>query len=378
MISMTLQIEQVITKKQEHDFIMLPWKIYKNDPVWVPPLISEMQKTIHGENNTLHKSGPHTLILAQRDGEYVGRLCIGINEKLNAYKKIKQGYLSLFECIDDSTVAKAMFDYAYQWLKDRGMDHVVGPLSVPNGDDCRGLIIDNYEDSPMVMNVYNPPYYVQLFESYGFTKYLDYYGFKFDLTKGIPERYHRVVEYAQNRYKFRVDPVDLKRIDEEMKDVKKIIDISMPDEWPDFYPPTDEEIDLVGRTLKPVAVADLIYIARDENGEPIGFSICMPDYNQALKHCNGRLFPFGFLKFLWHKRHITRARIFVLFVVPAYRKKAVTAAIYLKTFETALRLGYTFGEGSTIAEANPAMCRDAEGSGGEIYKTFRIFQKPIQ
>lgn len=375
---MTLQIVQVINERQKDEFIKLPWKIYKNDPLWVPPLISEMKKTINGENNTLHTSGPHTLILAVKDGENVGRLCIGINDKLNKYKGIKQGYLSLFECINDRSVAKAMFEYAIKWLKERGMDHVVGPLSVPNGDDCRGLVIDNFEDSPMVMNVYNPKYYVDLFEACGFAKYLDYFGFHFDLLKGIPERFKKVSEYAQRRYKFHIDKIQLNKLDSEMRDVKRIIDVSMPDEWPDFYPPTDAEIELIGRTLKPVADPDLIYIARNDKNEPIGFSIAMPDYNQALAHLNGRLFPFGFLKFLWHKRKINAARIFVLFVIPEYRKKGVTGAIYLKSFEAAISKGYTFGEGSTIAEANPAMCRDAEGAGGKIYKTFRIYQRPIK
>lgn len=375
---MSLQIVQVVNEKQKKEFVMLPWKIYKNDPAWVPPLISEMYKTINGENNTLHKSGPHTLILAMRDGKTVGRLCIGINAKLNAYKGISEGYLSLFECIDDLSVSRAMFDYANKWLKEKGINRIVGPLSVPNGDDCRGLVIDNFQDSPMVMNVYNPQYYVKLFEDYGFTKYLDYFAFHFDLNKGIPERFKKVSDYAEKRYKFHIDKINLKKLDSEMRDVKKIIDISMPDEWPDFYPPSDEEIALIGQTLKPVADPDLIYIARNENNEPIGFSIAMPDYNQALKHCNGRLFPFGFLKFLWHKRHINAARIFVLFVIPEYRKKGVTGAIYLRSFEEALRKGFVIGEGSTIAEANPAMCRDAEGAGGKINKTFRIYSTPIK
>ncbi len=374
---MTLHIEEVISSKQQREFIKLPWKIYKDDPLWIPPLISDMKKTINSENNTLKTSGPFTMILARQNGKVVGRLLVAINEKLNKYKGIKQGYLSLFESINDFQVTEAMFDYAREWLKERGMDTIIGPLAPPNGDDCRGLVIDNFQDPAQVMNVYNPPYYPEFFQKYGFVKYLDYFAFHFDLTVGVPERYQRVAEYAQNKFKFRIDPIDLKNIEREMADVKKIIDLSMPDEWPDFYPPTDEEIEMIGETLKPVADPDFIFIARNEKDEPIGFSLAMPNYNEALKHLNGRLLPFGFLKFLWYKRKITSARIFVLFVIPEYRKKGVTGAIYLKSFESAIRKGYTFGEGSTIAEANPAMRRDAEGAGGKIYKTYRIYQHPI-
>lgn len=374
---MSLKIVEVSSNKQRAKFIKLPWKIYKNDRSWVPPLISDMKKTLRGENNSLHSSGPFTFILAEKDKQVVGRMLIGINQKLNDYKGVTQGYFSLFESVNDHLVAQAMFDYAYVWLKERGVDHLVGPLTPPNGDDNRGLIIDNFEEPPQVMNVYNPSYYPELFHKCGFEKYLDYYGFYFDLTMKIPERFARVANYAQKKYKFRIDPLDLNNIEKEMADVKQIIDLSMPDEWPDFYPPSDEEIAVIGRSLKPVAVPDLIYIARNEQDEPVGFSIMMPNYNEALRHLNGRLLPFGFLKFLWYKRKITSGRIFTLFVIPEYRKKGVTSAIYLKTFEAAHRKGYQFGEASTIAESNPAMRRDAEGAGGKIYKTFRIYKRSI-
>ncbi len=374
---MTIQIVEVTTKKLQREFIKLPWKIYKKDPVWVPPLLSEMKKTIRGENNTLTTSGPHVLILAKKDDETVGRLCIGINKKLNEFKNLNQGYLTLFECINDKEVAQAIFDYAFKWLSERGMDSVIGPLAPPNGDDYRGLLIDNFEDSPMVMNMYNPRYYNDLFTDNGFEKFWDFFGYHYDLTNGIPERFKRVSDYAQKRYKFRIEPIDLSDINKAARDIKKVLDIAMPDDWPDFYPPTFEDVQVIAKSLKPVADPDLVYIARDENDEAIGFSIALPDYNQALKHLNGRLLPFGFLKFLWRKRKINAARIFILFVVPEYQKKGVTAAIYLKSFEAAIRKGMTFGEGSTIAEKNPAMCRDAEGAGGKINKTFRIYKREI-
>ncbi|MCK4258315.1 MAG: hypothetical protein KAX49_05020 [Halanaerobiales bacterium] len=374
---MTVKIVEVTTKKLRREFIKLSWKIYKNDPVWVPPLVSEMKKTITGKSNTLTTSGPSVLILAKKDGETVGRLCIGINKKLNEFKKIKQGYLTLFESINKEEVSKALFDYAMNWLRGQGMTTIIGPLAPPNGDDYRGLLLENFEDSPMVMNIYNPSYYNKLFTSYGFEKFWDFFGYHYDLTQGIPERFKKVAEYAQKKYKFRVDPVNLKDLYNEARDVKKIMDVAMPSDWPDFYPPTFEDIEVVMKSMKPVADPELVYIARNDKNEPIGFSIALPDYNQAIKHLNGRLLPFGFFKFLWYKRKINAARIFVLFVVPDYQKKGVTASIYLRSFEAAIKKGMTIGEGSTIAELNPAMCRDAEGAGGKLSKTFRIYKRDV-
>lgn len=372
-----IRVCEVTNKKQENEFVKLPWRIYKDNPYWVPPLISEFKKTIRGENNTLKQSGPYALILAYKDDEVSGRLCIGINEILNQGKGYKEGYISLFECIDDYEVAKALFDFAVDWLRDRGMEKIIGPLSVPDGDDNRGILIDNFEDPPLVMNVYNPEYYKKFFEDYGFYKYWDCYAYYYDAAQGLDNRFYRVADYAMKKYDFKVDKLNLKNIEKDMKDIKKIIELAMPEEWQDFVPPNDEEIKVIADNLVPVADPELICIARTNAGKPIGFNIALPDYNQVLKHMDGKMFPFGFLKYLYYKRKINRARLFVLFVVPEFRKKGVAGAIYLKVVDACKKKGYVCGEGSTIWEYNTIMRRDAESVGGKIYKTYRIFKKDL-
>jgi len=270
-----------------------------------------------------------------------------------------------------------MFDYAGNWLKNRGMIRIIGPISVPDGDDNRGVLIDNFDDPPLVMNTYNPKYYKGFFEDYGFYKYWDVYAYKYDLTEELDERFFKVSEYAMKKHNFHVDRLNLKDIDKEMQDIKKILELAMPEEWEDFIPPSDEEIKILAKSLVPVADPDFIYIARSNDGEPIGFNIAMPDYNQVLKRMNGRMFPLGIFKFLYYKRKINRGRLFVLFVVPEYRKKGVAGAIYFKGIEAAKRKGYISGEGSTIWEYNTIMRRDAESVGGKIYKTYRIYKKDI-
>lgn len=370
-------IKNVTTKKQEKDFIKLPWKIYEGDECWVPQLISDYKKTIRGENNSLVQSGPFQHIIAYINQEACGRLCVGINEELNRAKNYKEGYISLFECIDDYDVANAMFDYASNWLREKGMERIIGPISLPNGDDNRGLIIDNFTDPTLVMNTYNKSYYRRLFEDYGFYKYWDCYAYRYTMQDEIDDRYKNYVPYAMEKYKFKVDKIDLKNIKKEMEDIKQIIDEAMPKEWDDFIPPTDEEIDIIGKSLVPVADPDLIYIARTEDGRPIGFNIALPDYNQVLKKMNGKLFPIGFIKYLYYKKKIDRARLFVLFVIPEYRRKGVPSAIYLNLYNAAKRKGYKYGEGSTVWEYNKIMQRDIEKLGGKIYKTYRIYKKDL-
>lgn len=370
-------IKKAIDKSEIEDFINLPFDLYKGDAAWVPPIKSDFKKYINGENNMLNKVGPNEKVVAYRDGKAVGRLLVGINNHLNKAKGFKEGYISLFESINDEEVAFSLLDFAENWLKERYMDIIKGPLSLPGGDDNRGLLIDNFKDPTLIMNTYNKKYYNELFTSYGFEKYFDCYAYKSNLSNENIERYEKIVPYAMKKHKFKVEKLDLKNIEKEMRDIKLIINKAMPKEWDDFIPLDDSEIEIIAKQLVPFADPKLIYIARNHKGEPIGFNITLPDYNQVLKRLNGKLFPFGIFKFLYYKRKIDKARFFVLFVVPEYRKKGVPSAIYLESFKKAKEKGYKFVEGSTIWEYNTEMKNDIERFGGELYKTYRIYKKRI-
>lgn len=369
-------VTEVTLAADFREFINLPWELYRGNPYWVPPLLSEIVPALKGQNNPLFDKGPHALLLARRAGLPAGRLLVGINDSLNEEKGFREGYLALFESVDDYAVAAALFDTASSWFRERGMEWMRGPLP-HNDDDYRGLLVCGFDSPPTIMNQYHPRFYQDFFERYGFEKYLDYYAYHVDLKTGIPERFNRVVDYAKQRYGYDVQRLDLKNLESEMADVKRIVDVAMPAEWPDFTVPTLEEVRSIGHKLRPVAVADLCYIARSSSGEPIGFSVALPDYNVALKRLNGRLFPLGWLKFLWYRRQIRSARLFVLFVVPAWRKRGVTAAIYLASMQAAARLRYTHAEGSTILETNMPMRRDVERMGAVHSKTYRIYQKRV-
>lgn len=370
-------VHELNSDKSIKDFINLPFELYKEDEAWVPPLISDFKKYINGVNNYLNESGPNTKIIAYDGDLTVGRLLVGINNHLNEAKGFREGYISLFECIDDESTAFSLLQYSENWLKDKGINLIKGPLSIPGGDDNRGFLLDNFKDPTLIMNTYNKKYYNDLFLAYGFEKYLDCYAYKSEINNNNIERYQKLVPYAMKRHKFTIDRLDLKNMDKEMKDVQAIIDKAMPKDWDDFIPPSDKEISLIAKQLIPFADADLIYIARNLEGEPIGFNISLPDYNQVLKKINGRLFPFGIFKFLYYKRKINKIRFFVLFVIPEYRKKGVSSAIYLQSYKKAIEKGYNFVEGSTIWEYNEEMKLDIEKYGGIMYKTYRIYKKKI-
>ncbi len=372
-----LVLKEALSKKEINDFVMLPFELYQDDDAWVPPLISDFKKYIRGKNNALNHAGENVRVIAYLDGKPVGRLLVGINAELNEYKGYKEGYIALYECIEDDNVSEKVLEYAEHFLKERGIEKVKGPLSLPGGDDYRGFIIDNFDDPTLVMNSYNKKYYNDHFLQFGYQKYYDCFAYKAFFDEKEKERLDKIIPYVKKRYKFTVEPLDLKNIDQEIKDVKEIIDRAMPEEWDDFMPPTNEEIEIIKKQLIPYAEPDFIYIARNENREPIGFDIALPDYNQVLKKLNGRLFPFGIIKFLYYKRKIDRLRIFTLFVVPEYRKKGVPAAIYYEGLKKGLERGYKYVEGSTIWEYNKPMINDALGFAEEPYKTYRIYVKEL-
>lgn len=371
-----INITEVKNKKELKTFINLPWILYKNDPNWVPPLKREMYKILSGKNNPLFLNGPHTLFIAYNNGKPAGRILVGINEKLNREKNKSEGYISLFESINDQKVAFSLFECAIKWLKDRGIKKVTGPVSPTNGDDYRGLLIKGFDGPPVLMNSYNPKYYEVFFNKYGFTKDIDLYAYYFDPATVPEERYGKVVEYAMKKFNFRVDKFDLKNIEGEIRDIKKILDLAMPESWEHLTPPSLEELRAEVNGLKPFADPDLLYIARSGN-EPIGFVIALPDYNQVLKKLNGRLFPFGIFKYFWYKRKITGARVFAQFVVPKFRNKAVNGAIFYKLMVESKRKGYTYGEGSTIGEMNVESRRSVEGAGGKLYRIYRLYKRDI-
>lgn len=376
-ISREIKVQVVKDNKALNNFVNLPFRLYGEDNAWIPPLIWDFKKYVMGKNNFLNQSGPNIKLVAYKDGEAVGRLLVGINHHLNNAKGFKEGYISLFESIEDKEVAFSMLRFAEKWLYDNGIDYIKGPLSLPGGDDNRGFLIDNFTDPTLVMNTYNKKYYNDYFLEYGFNKYFDCYAYRSFLENENIIRYEKLVPYAMEKYKFKIDKIDLKNIESEMLDIKEILLKAMPTDWDDFIPPTDDELNLIAKQIVPFADPDLIYIARNLEGKPIGFNISLPDYNQVLKELNGRLLPFGIFKFLSLKKRINRMRFFVLFVVPEYRKKGVPSAIYLQSYRRALDKGYIFGEGSTIWEYNEEMIRDIERFGGERYKTYRIYTKEI-
>lgn len=355
-------------------YVRFPWALYKGDPRWVPPLLREAGDVLSPTTNPLLRTGPHRFLLALAGGQPVGRLLAGIDNKFNDVKGTRDGYIAQFESIDDLDVARALFDTASGFLRGAGASRVKGPVSPTNGDEQRGVLVEGFEHTPALFQSYNPAYYPRLFEACGFQKLYDYLAFRTAL-QDIPEA-PEALKQAASRYGLRADPIDLKNLSSEAQDIKQVLDASMPVEWPDLIPPTLDEIMATGNRLCGVGIPALVRIART-GGRPVGVSAALPDYNQVLKRMNGRLFPCGWLTFLLGRRSIDTVLMFITFVVPEFRNKGIPQYLYYRTLREALRLGYTWGEGSTILETNRPMIRQVRRMKGKHHKTYRVYFRDI-
>ncbi len=377
-----LETKEVKKEKNElKDFINFPWKIYNNDPYWIPPLKSDLLETFLGKDvGKKINCGPHAFFMAWDKDVPVGRILVGINEEKNLRNGSNVGYFGYLELINSHEVLKSLIEQSFRWLKKYNIDHLIGPVCPDDDVEGRGLLIKGFNSSPVLMNSYNPPYYPALMEEYGFIKDKDFYAYYSDKLDSLKERVERIADFAMQKFNFRIDKVDMKYLEREIQDVAEIVEkiISSGNEADNGFeyanPPTYDSLSLEIKKYLPFLDRDLFYIARSGD-DPIGFVFAIPDYNEVLKKINGQLYPFGIFKYLWYKRKIRGIRGFAQFVVPKFQNKAVNAAIFKHILDVAKRKQYDYIEGSSIYENNISSRRIFENAGLFPYKIYRVYQK---
>ena len=374
-----ITIKEAKTKEDLLAFTKLANKIYAENPYWVAPITKDYIAYIQGKDNELADC-PHKILLAYKDNEVVGRVIVYVDEELNRYQNSSVGNFAEYEAVDDLEVAEALINACLDFCKDHGLAILKGPFALPGGEDHRGFMVNGFDQIPTIMNIYNMDYYPRQMEDLGLKKYLDVYAYAAtpEDIKDRVDHLERILPQVQKRYKFHIDPVDIKKnLQRELDDVYAVLQEGLPKEWEDFKPITHTDVQNIFQQLKPFAVEDLIVVARTDEGEPIGFAISLPDYNEILHGFHGKLGPLQAIQFLLKRKSIKRVRLFVLIIVPKYHQKGVSAAIYYTLFKNAMKRGFTELEGSTIWEYNQPMINDVERIGAKRSITYRIFQKKI-
>ncbi len=362
------------------EFIKFPWRVYQDDPYWVPPLINERKSFFNPHKNPFFQHADVELFLARRHGEVVGTIAALINHNHNVFHDEQVGFFGFFEALEDYAVAEALLGTARDWVRDKGMDAIRGPMNFSTNDEC-GLLVDGFDSSPVVLMTYNPRYYVHFIERFGFHKAMDLYAYTLETAafglsvENLPPKLLRVAEAARRRERVTIRNVNMTDFDAEVRRARKIYNSAWEKNW-GFVPMTDAEFDYLAHGLKPLLDPDLIFVA-EVDGQPVAISITLPDLNQPLLHVNGRLFPTGWLKLLWYRRKTDTVRVFALGVIETYRHRGIDALLYLETARQAFAKGYVHAEMSWILENNMMMNRAIQFFGGKVYKTYRVYEMAL-
>ncbi|HKI77589.1 MAG TPA: hypothetical protein VKA26_03520 [Ignavibacteriaceae bacterium] len=367
-----IKIKTVGSKNEVMKFIKFPWKIYKDDPNWVPPLLMDKKKILNKEKNPFFQHAEAEYFLAERNGELVGRIAAIRNDLHNKYHNDNVGFFGFFECINDQEVANKLFDTAKDWLKKKGFDAMRGPAN-PSSNDEYAMLLEGFDDPPRLLMTYNPKYYLELCENYGLKKAKDLYAYKLENKKVMSsDKLRRVADIAQRRSGLKITQLDMKNFDKELEKVKLVYNKAWAPNW-GFIPMTDAELDAMAKDLKPLVEPSLVLFG-EINNQLVGFALVMLDYNYVFKKINGRLFPFGFLKLFTEKKKIKWSRIITLGIIPEFQKRGLDAVFYWEIVNRAHEIGIDLGEASWILEDNEMMNRGAEVMKGEIYKKYRVYE----
>jgi GNAT superfamily N-acetyltransferase len=356
------------------DFIKLPFILYKKDPYWVPQLIFDVKTTLDRKKNPFFEHAEAEYFIAREGREPVGRVAAIIDHNYNKYHGTKIGWFGFFESVDDPDVSTGLMRAACGWLRDKGMDEVYGPAS-PTLNDEAGFLIEGYGKSPVIMMPYNPPYYPTLIEGDGFEKVKDLYAWYLSASIDPPERVARIVERVKTRNRLVVRPINMGDFRAELGRVKEIYNAAWEKNW-DFASMTEAEVDFMAKKLKPIIIPEMIQFI-EIDGKPVAVSIVVPDINIILKKMNGRLLPFGWLKFLYYRRKIKDLRMFAMGILPQYRGKGLDAVLNLAALTRGKELGVNGGELSWTLEDNHAINDSIKAMGAELYKKYRVYRKGL-
>ena len=363
-------------------FVELIYRLYKNDPHFVPPLRSEARELIDGlKTNPWFEHGRAKYWLALRDGEVVGRISAQVDRLVLTHMGPGVGHWGMFECVDDQVVADALLATAEDWLRAEGMTTSMGPFSLSIWDEP-GLLVDGFDRPPTVMMGHHLPYYAKLIEARGYKGIRDLHTYELQIDKPFPDIVQRIVAASEKSGKVKTRMVDKSKFAEEAAIILGILNDAWSENW-GFVPLTPLEVAHVGVKLKPIVYEDMIRIA-EIDGEPVGFLIALPDLNEFTADLGGRLFPFNWAKLLWRLRKpkIRRIRVPLMGVKKSIQGTRLASIMVFQMIEYIRRTavenyGAKRGEIGWILEDNGPMRSIADVIEAEVTRTYRIYERAL-
>lgn len=378
---MTVEIAPVVTKFDRRLFVDLAWKLFADDPMWRPPLKSEVHALIGGaQTNPWFLHGKAAFFLARRDGEPVGRISAQVCDLVQE-RRPGLGQWGFFDCVDDAEVASALIAAAEAWLRAQGMIRAQGPISLSIWDEP-GLLVSGFETAPRVMMGHHLPWAERHVLAAGYAGAKDLHAWTVRFADGFPEVVNRVVAAGEKSGRVTVRRLDMAHYARDAHIMLDLLNAAWHENW-GYVPLTEAEKAYTMKKLKPIAYPHLVRIA-EVDGEPMAFMIAMPDANELTKDLNGRLLPLGWAKLLWRlRRPQTRwFRVPLMGVAPKYQGTRVASFAAFMMIEyirrDAARINHAeFAEIGWILDDNGPMISIADAIQARIEKTYRIYERDL-
>jgi hypothetical protein len=375
-----LTIRPVLTSADRKAFVELAWRVYGDDPAWVPPLRQEVHNLIMPGRNPWFEHGRVQLWLAERDGKVVGRISAQVDQLVQLHMGEGTGQWGMLESLD-AKAAEALIATAEQWLSEQGMTRSLGPFSLSVWDEV-GLEIKGFDEPPTAMMPHHRPEYEGWVEAAGYSKGRDLLTYEVDIAGWSDPRIDQLIALGERNPRIRIRKVDKSRFAEEARLILGLLNDAWSENW-GFVPLTQAEIAYTGKKLKPVIYEDLVRVA-EVDGEPVAFMITLPDINELIGDLDGRLFPLGWAKLLWRLRRprTRRVRVPLMGVARKLHGTRLASQIAFMLIEFIRRdavgkFGSTTGEFGWILEDNKGMLSIAELPGARVNHVYRVYQKAL-
>ncbi|MCD4679969.1 MAG: hypothetical protein K8S00_06240 [Bacteroidales bacterium] len=372
-----MNLIEVKDKKSKKEFLEVARIIYKDDNIWVCPPDKTIEGIFDPAKNVFFRNGEACRwILKDEKGNLIGRVAAFINKNKAFNFDPPTGGMGFFECVNDKDAAFMLFDQCKEWLSERKIEAMDGPINFGENDNFWGLLVEGFTHPSYGMN-YNFPYYKDLFEAYGFTSYFDQVSNHLNLRVPFPERFWKIADWIRKKPAYRYEHFTFAKAEKYIMDLKHIYDTT----WvfhENFTPINADDLRARLKKVKQAVVEEFIwFVYHDE--EPIAFLFMLPDVNQILKHLNGSMNLWAKLKFLYYKsrKTMTRARIVIMGVVPNFQKSGVESAIFwhLDQVLTKQYPEYHEVELSWVGDFNPKMRKLHESVGAVFAKNHLTYRK---
>ena len=379
---MALSIQPVVTQRDLKRFVTFPWRIYRDDPNWVPPLIAGQMDKLTPGRNPFWEHAERALWLATEGGQPVGTIAAIVDHASNRALGQAIGSFGFFECVNDPAAARLLLDTAANWLAARGMTVMCGPYN-PGGNDEPGLLVEGHDTRPALMEGHTPPYYMRSGRGSRLPQAVGHGGLAVGFpTAGAARRRRHPAETAANgpmgRKPF-AGPACARSIFPAGRPKSPSPVRSTMRRWricPTACRSRKRNSSIMSASFKPLVDPALAFFA-EVNGEPVAFALTLPDLNEALQHVNGRLWPFGALKLWWHSRHLRRATFKILMIRPEFRGRGLESLLTTETARAIFARGFREVDMSLTGEDNENMQRMMAGLGMQVYRRYRVYERTI-